>query len=661
MESKLKFKKAMAFNDLPKVDRNSINSDKSVIALQQILNQSAGFILRTDVPDFGCDFDVELISESKSAMNTRFPLQLKSIENITLTKENKFISYQFKTSRLGYLLRRLPAYGIIVIYDVKNKLLYYDYADEIYLRLVEERENEEWKNNEHVNILIPIDNVLDNKSAELLHKKFMFRFNQGERMQLSHGVKYGLPSINFQKKEGYDFNNLEDIKGALNESGMALLFHFDLQIVYTLISQIPVAQIVLDKKLCIIALITYAEAGKYAESIYYIERIRKRFELTEEDSQIIDFVEIKNKLGLGDLSPSEYIEKGKKMLPDLSGSNLIVLKINMLFFQLSAIRFLEEMPLGFGDEIQNLFVEIEESANNDIQKEYLKLWNGENLLLWIAHFRNESFGELQLRNAMNSPLPLEVRVEKVKSLSQIHGMFYNFLDSIDKKALEWKNDLLRAHLINLNLKFEISFQISQITNRVEIPEKQNDLFLNKMELSMYAFKIFLENNHFLNAYLSLLYHIELLYISRQRYNLIDKYDLEDLLKTKSEMEREFEFDGEIHLPRILDRRNKMDKENNSSMSFLVGLNNSQLDSLAELVMQTKNFPNAKKEFIIGEMKSYQLFYERCTNKDVTIEQSIMNDHIAYSQPVSFILKNQKTNFVSVPNTNMDNLLKSWGY
>ncbi|SPZ92180.1 Uncharacterised protein [Sphingobacterium multivorum] len=48
----------MAFYYFPKVYGNSINSDKSVIALQQILNQSAGFILRTDLPNFGCDFSL---------------------------------------------------------------------------------------------------------------------------------------------------------------------------------------------------------------------------------------------------------------------------------------------------------------------------------------------------------------------------------------------------------------------------------------------------------------------------------------------------------------------------------------------------------------------------------------------------------------------------
>src|SRR6202012_3789351 len=97
----------MAFDDLPKIDRPAVNSDQSTNALRNVLNPASGFVLRPDVPDLGCDFDVELIGEKENASNSRFPIQLKSVEETTVIQDGRFISYSFKTSRLGYLIRRI--------------------------------------------------------------------------------------------------------------------------------------------------------------------------------------------------------------------------------------------------------------------------------------------------------------------------------------------------------------------------------------------------------------------------------------------------------------------------------------------------------------------------------------------------------------------------
>jgi len=95
----------MAFDDLPEIDQSSKNSDLSERRFTDLLNPHTGFICRTDVPDKGCDFDVELIVEKSGASNWRFPTQLKSSEEMTIIEDGGVISYPFKTSRLGYLPR----------------------------------------------------------------------------------------------------------------------------------------------------------------------------------------------------------------------------------------------------------------------------------------------------------------------------------------------------------------------------------------------------------------------------------------------------------------------------------------------------------------------------------------------------------------------------
>ena len=118
----------MAFNDLPNVDTYSKNADKSETKLRELLSQENNFICRQDVPDKGCDFDVELINNDR-ALNWRFPIQIKSMEKLNLINNNQFISYSFETSRLGYLLRRPISGGLIVFYSLQENKCFYEYAD----------------------------------------------------------------------------------------------------------------------------------------------------------------------------------------------------------------------------------------------------------------------------------------------------------------------------------------------------------------------------------------------------------------------------------------------------------------------------------------------------------------------------------------------------
>lgn len=650
----------MAFDELPKVDRSSVNSDESATRLQSVLSRAAGFILREDVPDYGCDFDVELIKENGQASNWRFPIQLKSIEDPDIVHDGKFVSYSFKTSRLGYLLRRQPSFGLVVLYNVNTKELYYDYADEIYSRLMAARESDEWKSQEKVNILIPISNVLSEESAKKLYRKFLSRFEQAALMQLSQGAKYGLPPISLEPKTGFDFNDLEDVKKALKKWGINLLMQFDLQIVFELVAILPSIQITSDKDICLIALITYSEVGKHADSVFYIERIRKKFELSEEDKRSVDFIEIKNQLRLGDITPKEYIQRTTALLPKVSESDSLMLKINILYFELAMIKALEPMPLQLGEEIQKLFAAIEEARIDELPKQYMKLWNADNLERWIGHFRNEVFAELQMRENMGVPVPLEERLEKAQRLVNVHDMFYYLINNVDRYAKQNNNVLLQAHTIKLLIRFELSFEIDQISHDRPAVEEREPKISKWLELAGGAFNTFLYNSLYHDAYQMLLYQIDLYYVGVDRYGFNEEFDIDGLLATKQSMEKELEFDGGLSVTALLARKQeKVDK--GYSMEFLSGLNDGQLNTLAEIMMQSGKFPLAQKEHIVKQMKSYQLFNARCTNPNIVVVESLIPDTTAYAQPMKFVLKNTVTNMVSLPDTNMDKLLTSWGY
>lgn len=57
----------MSFSDRPLIDKSSVNADESATAFRKIVNQRRGFLPREDVPDKGCDFDVELINDDDQA------------------------------------------------------------------------------------------------------------------------------------------------------------------------------------------------------------------------------------------------------------------------------------------------------------------------------------------------------------------------------------------------------------------------------------------------------------------------------------------------------------------------------------------------------------------------------------------------------------------
>jgi hypothetical protein len=116
----------MAFFEDQQVDDASKRSDESVTALMALFSQENGFICRPLVPDKGSDFLVELVTEGKNARNWHFAVQLKCVVALEHVDNGEWITYPFKTSRLGYLSRQVPNLGIIVVYDHAGKACYYD-------------------------------------------------------------------------------------------------------------------------------------------------------------------------------------------------------------------------------------------------------------------------------------------------------------------------------------------------------------------------------------------------------------------------------------------------------------------------------------------------------------------------------------------------------
>jgi hypothetical protein len=586
----------MAFSDFPFIDNASLNNELSERKLKEQLNKTTGFILRPDVPDIGCDFDAELILERDKGSNWRIPIQLKSIENLTLVENNKFISYQFETSRLGYLMRRLPGMGIIVLYSVQEDKCFYDYCDKVYMRLMEDRNSDDWKENDKVNIRIPYKNKLDPHTVSEIHNVFKHRFEQAAIMQSSHGNKYDLPSLNMSSEFKYDFHNLEHVKKLIKEYGMIFLSRYDLKMIFTLIVTVPHVQIYEDKELLKVASISYSETGHFVDSNLFIQKLLRRTDLTDDETELIHFAKLKNNIGLGLITSDEYIAEANKLKDRVRDiQNKICVEINITFYELLKIKTLHSIPERLIRSIESVFDQIKKLDAENHTKYLFQLWNIENYSLLVNNFQVKEFSEQKIRESMGFELTLEEKKQKIIFLMSLQNKILVFIDTLNKAATDTNNSFLKASVFALNSRRIIAQEIAYISLNVALKDrssKHQELFLNHIDIALQAYSMFLDLSYYREAYNSLCNAIELIEVSRNYYNYCDTKDLSRLLQIKSEMEDAIEIEPyNLILPDLISRQVASFQPNDNDMSFLTKLDDEEIEKLAKITQNSLKLPS----------------------------------------------------------------------
>src|SRR5262245_17717382 len=104
---------------LPRVDAARIQSSASISALRVIIREPL-FIPREPSPDYGVDYNAEVLTDDCEATNWHLSIQLRSEDPPRFVENGAAISVRFKTSALNYLFRGLGR-SIVVAYDVPGK------------------------------------------------------------------------------------------------------------------------------------------------------------------------------------------------------------------------------------------------------------------------------------------------------------------------------------------------------------------------------------------------------------------------------------------------------------------------------------------------------------------------------------------------------------
>ncbi len=648
----------MAFLDSPVVDTFSRNSEKSELGLRQFLNQDAGFICRSEVPDKGCDFDVELILDGERSSSWKFPIQLKSIETLKTVNDGKFVSYPFETSRLGYLMRRIPAMGIIVLYSVEEHKYLYEYADKLYTRLMDERESTEWQANDKVNIHIPSVNILSKDTASDIHKTIHNRFEQALRMQNSFGPKYGLPMLNIDKDFKYDFNNLDHKLKFLEEHGLSLINDYEIDMIFKMVSSVPHILVYRSKNILIVAAVAYSESGLIGESQTFCNKLIK-IALTHDENLMIQFLILKNQLALGYINYNDFLFKLKELSRlSLDNRNNLIIRLNIIQYELLNVKALVNVPEEFMHSIEEVFEIIRSTDFNDRNKGLNMLWNCENLSLLSSCVLTSSLGGMQIREALGEQIPIEERIRAAKKTYNLEIKISSIISEVAGKAKTNADRLVATNAYALDVRHFLLIQLKLIAFDIPLGVEYHQKLLDRISNAANAFNSFTNLSLYRDAYNALCNLINLVELADRVYFIEHSHNKIDLYKTKNEIEIEFEISpNQIAVVGLLE--SKRNKKEDRDLAFCKEMDDEQIDFLAATILDSMKLPTERLINIIEELKAYRMFHQRCTDKNVEVIQ--VKDAQDYSSPIYFYLKSKATGIQTSPKRDMDSLLKGWGY
>lgn len=657
----------MAFDDLPQIDPPSEHDDEAKNRLAAIFSQKAGFISREQVPDKGNDYLVELI-EHRSAKNRHFCLQLKSVENPVLIDEGSTISFSWLTSRMGYIMRNEPIYGILVIYDVSSGKLYYEYVYELYQKLME-RETDGWKANQYVNVHVPVANVLDSGAASKIHLKYLRQFNNLSKMVADHGASYNLPVVKMGQVGEWDTGSTSGIVEILQRFDLQPIEVNDLPIIHELITRLPSSEILQHKALCIQAALAYSEVGRIADSDFYLQRLCRRFALEHGEELTVSFIQLKNDYSLGLVDIDGFVATSRMLLDKTDDPyNRLILRLNILNFELMGIRSLMDVPEAMAIEIGELASSIE-ALEESPRKYYLKLWNLENLVLFISVVRVNGFNEMKILEQFGRTFTLEERLGMAQKLVGMQGLFNKEMKSVEDYAKNTESKLLRAYAILASTRSKLSLEIDLLISSDIPPDvaEHEKMLAYEVNVTQQGVDIFFEYKLMAPAYGLMCMAAELHTITTDWYGLRSVVNYDKLQEGLRYFERELELPVFVSAAKKQIERQKEKREVKESgnqdhkMRFLSGLEDKQLENLAATMILSGRFPNGKKEYLLKEMKSFKLFYLRCTDADVHIMVKQLPQELVYSIPPSFQLRNSRSGIVSVASADMESLLNGWGF
>lgn len=648
----------MAFSDNPTSDKYSKNSEKSLHALKGILLMDNGFISRTVTPDYGVDEKIELLlqngNEFSGASNKHFALQLKSVDtkNPYIKKKGKdYIKLQFETSRLGYLLKIPPAYGIISIYDVKTEVIYYEYAEEIYNHLTDIHQGKSWKSKKSVTIYISKGNILNNNSAREIHSNMLQRHTNAQLCFNAFGADYGINTYEDEiTKDKLDFNNPKVVIEQLNLNGWKLIHANEFSMILSLLEKVHNNDIFKSNKLTAIVATTYCESGKFIDSNYIISKYNQIYDDSDEYYDSLEFIKFKTDFALGKLDYKGYQTTLERIVNNIKGEyNQIIIKINLLHIKLLTETNNKKYNEETIKDIMSIVQIISNSKLEEKSKFYLSTYNIFNIIIYYINYITSTIGAIKLKESLNQPIFQSEILEFIKKETLFDELIrrtlaktWIFADKNDDtylKASCLQNTSNYFFLKNLNALMMDSYDLLSLESSME-------LFETKINQAFSAANLFEELGRYKDSYssLNLAYELTALYFHTQGEEINNKLSDLDLLLQKFAKQYGFsKYESQV-----------IDYFNKKKEGYTV--NDELIEEYAYVIIDSLKIPTDRKMNIVLSMENNNLFAKLENSINFNLLEDLkhtLSSATHYKEPVTYILECKKCKQHSLPNQDIN--------
>ncbi len=654
----------MAFVDDPIIDKNSIRSEKSVLAVRSLFTRENKYIFKEEFIDNGIDANIELLDENSRATSKIFAIQIKSKANVSIINYNdaKFISFPFETSRLGYLCRRPPTYGLIFIYDDQTQKCYFGYVEEIVAELDKHPNRSGWRNQETVSILISELAELNSDSIKDIHSKMTIRHSAHDNLVKFHGANYGIPVINSIPKSEFDFNENDstEVASFLSKYGWALYNQGE----YTHLNRLikSVNHVDINKpELLLLSAVQFAQVGNTIECEYYLRKAKVFLsKFSPEQVGIYNFTVIRCDFLKGDINLSEYLEKLETFKQgEFRKENQITLEINLIFLKL-----VDQVTKGFNreiiSEISQLFEKISEYTTDTRNQKLLTLYHSENLHLFALNLLLHNFQALKLKESMGIPIGLTQRINEMNEFFDLRNRAVKISQDIyeDQNEDDSFVKALSAYYLSKFFK-DTCFQNMLMGVLHDDRPKTIRIYEWNNNLALEAYNSFIIQGLFQNAHSALSTAIEIRVLCRKICKAsIGEQSEDELIRILKDIELKNDLKAydEVVTP-AYDGMSKTvipDKR-----SYWLNLSEETMEKLADAYISHKGIPEERKINLIEEMKSYKKFHSICTNKNIELlvdTRPMASINTMYKEPSKFILKHQILGIESKPSCDISELI-----
>lgn len=652
----------MSFFDNPIVDKNAERSEDSVLKIRSFFKLTTGFLCREESPDYGVDFDIELLDGKQNTTGHKFAIQVKSAKKVkVITKDNKnYISLQFKTSRLGYLIRRTPGLGLITLYDDNSQKTYYDYVELIEERIITQQKNNKWKMQETVNINLPANNLLTRETVKGIYAKFSRRFLNHKILLSQHAQKFDLP-INISPKE----INEKDPISLLISYGHLLINNNYFTILTDLFEKADKSKIKSSHTLCLYGALGYSEIGNAIEAKYYLMRVNQFKEKYDSNElELISLVAPRIDFILGNLSFESYNEVMKECSKAISTPiNKVNIQINLFVEETANQIFKHQYNHSFEEKLIAFFNEIEKLEIDDKHKWNFICQHSDTVLGYAASF----FSKIMIRGKIANKISAPQNSEEIRNKLQRFKTLVSVCDSRFEKGILFSNkekDNIISGLIRLvqgnffiGCQFNL-FIVQEVQKYSEQVEKEYQFHANSMYKAFSSFS--LEQLHG-QAHKSLNVYLDIKRLFKASYSKElageNEHTVNQILKSIETETGIQSFNSTIkkaisEIPSL--------KTELSNHRKWANMTDEKLLYAANIFLDLYKLPKERLKNIILDIENYRKFYQIFTQEHIELIQNLSHfnsSEMKYKHPPTYMAINKKKDLRTVPHSDIEILIE----